>query len=158
MLKASRLPARLQTECVANTISHMTVSRILWLALFAGLLALAILQGIAHGWGATAILVAFAIFPDLSLIGAFTGEGLLRPTRVPLYNMLHSPWMPLLLAVASGAAELLAFPGWASDALFVAANGWYLHIAFDRAAGYRPRLRDGSIGPAGRAAYAPCAV
>lgn len=124
--------------------------RLAWAALSLALLASAIFEAVQHGWAATGVIVAFAIMPDLALIGAFADRGRLRPDRVRAYNLLHTPWIPLVL-LAGGATLLLAalIDGLGGLALFLAGLGWLLHIAVDRAAGYGIRLPDGRIRPVG---------
>ena len=82
--------------------------------------------------------LAFAVMPDLALlVGIAPGlaKGQLHPRAVPLYNALHHPAGPILLAAAS--LLWLGIP-WLAGAL-----AWGLHIAIDRAVGYGPRTREG---------------
>lgn len=128
----------------------MNPIRLAWAALSLALLAFAIFEAVTHGWAATAVIVAFAIMPDLALIGAFAGHGRLRPERVRAYNLMHTPWIPLALLTASVTLPLPINGVDGGLALFLAGLAWLLHIAVDRAAGYGLRLPDGRIRPVGR--------
>jgi hypothetical protein len=80
---------------------------------------------------------AFAVMPDIALlVGIAPGlaKGQLHPRAVPLYNALHHPAGPALLALASVG---LGAP-WLAGAL-----AWGIHIAVDRAVGYGPRTPEG---------------
>ncbi len=84
-------------------------------------------------------LVAFGLGPDLPLLlGAGRGleRGQLHPRAVPLYNLVHRFWGPVLLGAAALAASLPA-------AWLVGALVWATHVAVDRAVGYSLRTRDG---------------
>lgn len=121
----------------------MTRSQLLWLPISLLLLAACITLGIMLGWGATGVIFAAAVLPDISLIGAFATEGKLKPQRVRLYNFLHAVTLPSGLAligcvVAASTQDFTAL-------LFALA--WFTHIAVDRACGYRLREPDGSIRP-----------
>ena len=110
------------------------------------------------GWGATGIAVAFGIMPDIALIGAFAGEGRLKPERVRLYNALHTMAAPIVLLVV-GVLVLIVTGGFGSGAeggapsgfwpLALAGAAWFVHIAADRAFGYGLRAPDGTIIPVG---------
>jgi hypothetical protein len=87
------------------------------------------------GW----FVVAFAVMPDIALfVGMAPGlaKGQLHPRAVPLYNALHHPAGPALLALAS---IVLGTP-WLAGAL-----AWGIHIAVDRAVGYGPRTPKGFL-------------
>lgn len=132
----------------------MPSARATWTVLAVALLAFAVFESVQHGWGATVVMAAFAVMPDLSLIGAFAEHGKLRPERVAAYNLLHTPWMPLAL-VAVGLVIAVAGLGLGDLprlAPFLAGTAWLTHIAVDRAAGFGLRARDGSIVPVGRRA------
>jgi hypothetical protein len=106
--------------------------RFAWAAVFAGSLGAALALD-AGAWQLWALLVA----PDIALLaGAGGGKGQLRPRAVPLYNALHRPAGPALLAVASIALG----PAWLAGAL-----AWLAHIAIDRAVGYGLRDHRGFI-------------
>lgn len=144
--------------------------RYLWIVAALGLLALCVALGILLGWTATAIIVVFAILPDIALIGAFDPEaqGRLRTKSVPFYNALHRIWLPLTILIAGALAGLLSagseggdtteffrFPTLGSTTndlqvfLLLAAIAWFLHIAADRACGFGLREDDGTIRPVG---------
>jgi hypothetical protein len=83
--------------------------------------------------------VAFGLGPDVALvlgIGSGLARGQLHPRAVPLYNLLHRFWGPLVLA-------LLAWPGPLSVGFLAGAVAWGFHIAVDRTLGYGLRTRDG---------------
>lgn len=124
------------------------VSRIIWAVVALVLIAFLIYESVLYGWLMGAVVIVFAVLPDVALIGAFdpARPGRLHPRNVPFYNLLHRPWIALAL-VASGA--LLPFPTYARVdiglAVAIAGLAWLAHIATDRAFGYRLRDRDGSI-------------
>lgn len=120
----------------------MIITRMLWTLLALALLAFGIIQSVAHGWVFGIAVIAAAIAPDLALIGAFDPErpGRLRPSRVRVYNLAHTPGIPLALMLVGALT---------SAVLFVFAGAWLMHIAFDRAFGYGLRRPDGSIRPVG---------
>jgi Domain of unknown function (DUF4260) len=84
-------------------------------------------------------LAAFGLGPDLALLaGAGSGlqKGQLHPRAVPVYNLVHRYWGPVVLAaVASFGLVPLGF--------LVGALAWGFHISLDRAVGYGLRTRDG---------------
>ena len=130
----------------------MNLIRIAWGILAVVLIGFAIFEDAKYGGVAIAVLVVFAILPDLSLIGAFAGSGRLRPDRVRLYNLAHAWWLPVALVVASLAVPVPGF-GWGLRPgleIFLAGLAWLAHIAVDRAVGYGLRAPDGSIRPVGR--------
>jgi hypothetical protein len=97
--------------------------------------AAAVAQGTAEWWMA----VAFGLGPDLALIlGAGPGleKGQLHPRAVPLYNLLHRFWGPVVLAAVAAA-------GLIPSAFLVGALAWAFHIALDRSVGYELRAPDG---------------
>jgi hypothetical protein len=119
--------------------------RAAWLAWAAFLLAFAILEGVNHGAAAWAALAGGLIAPDLTFFAAAgahepVSRGQLPRKAVPFYNAAHRTWVPLALAVAYAVAAPLNMP-----ALFTFLLAWMLHIAVDRAAGYRLRGQDGFI-------------
>jgi len=85
----------------------------------------------------------FLLLPDLGLVAGMS-RGLqkrqLHPRAVPLYNALHVPIGPSLLALLS----LVIGIDW-----FAGSLGWTAHIAIDRALGYRLRDREGFIRASG---------
>ncbi len=141
----------------ANSISRMTSFTFPWLrALWAlGAVALVVFclsESATRGWSIGGVMLAFAILPDLALIGAHdpARRGALRPSRVGFYNAAHRVWAPLAL-IALGAA--FAAP------VFAAGVAWLAHIACDRAFGYGLRAPDGSIRPVGGVhATTPCST
>jgi hypothetical protein len=83
------------------------------------------------------LFLAFLIGPDLALLlGAGRGlaRGQLHPRAVPLYNLLHRPIGPVVLAVVA-----IAF----DTTLLVGALAWAVHVGVDRLAGYGLRTADG---------------
>ena len=85
----------------------------------------------------------FLFLPDVGLLaGISTGldKGQLHPRAVPLYNALHLPIGPVVLALLS----LVIGIDW-----FAGGLAWTAHIAIDRAAGYRLRNREGFIRASG---------
>lgn len=90
--------------------------------------------------------ILVALLPDIALVGGFAGQGLLKPARVKLYNVLHSPRFAAVLA----AAGLLVVLGGGTRLLLLSGATWLLHIAIDRACGYGLREPDGSILLVGR--------
>lgn len=142
---------------MANTISHMTSTPTLWIraawALLAALLlGFCIYLSAQHGWPVGGTMLAFAIAPDLTLIGAFDPDhrGRVRPSRVAAYNAAHRIWIPLILGVVGAFLSIV---------YLAAALAWMTHIAVDRAVGYGLRAADGSIRPVGgTAASTPCSA
>lgn len=97
--------------------------------------AAAVADGTAEWWMA----VAFGLSPDVALIlGASPGleKGQLHPRAVPLYNLLHRFWGPVVLASVAAA-------GLIPSAFLVGALAWAFHIALDRSVGYELRASDG---------------
>ncbi|HTI33026.1 MAG TPA: DUF4260 family protein [Miltoncostaea sp.] len=114
------------------------VARVAFAALAAGLLAASIAVVVATdaGWPWVA---ATVMAPDVALLlGAGRGlaPGQLHPRAVPLYNALHHPAGPIVLAA-------LCVGGVLGPGPLAAALAWGFHIAMDRAAGYGLRTRDG---------------
>jgi hypothetical protein len=85
------------------------------------------------------------IGPDLAFfagIGQSAEHGRLPTRAVWVYNLLHRPWLPLIMLVAvsvDGQSTAQAAP------YFVAGLAWLLHITLDRALGYNLRAKDGSV-------------
>jgi hypothetical protein len=111
--------------------------------LLAGLAAIALISAIVvlllrpggGGWH----VFAFAVMPDIALLFGMSpamAKGQLRPQAVPLYNALHHPAGPALLAIASI---------WLGTPWTLGALAWATHIAVDRAVGYGLRDRDGFV-------------
>jgi hypothetical protein len=83
------------------------------------------------------LFLSFGAMPDVALflgIGRDLTKGQLHPRAVGLYNLLHRPMAPLVLAAAALAVEPVLLAG---------AAGWATHIAVDRIAGYGLRTPDG---------------
>jgi hypothetical protein len=115
------------------------LSRLGWAALGAAALAGAFILAGADAWQTW----VFLVLPDIALLyGMSPGleKGQLHPRAVRLYNALHMPVGPTLLALAS----LVIGIDW-----FAGALAWIAHIAIDRAFGYRLRDRQGFIRPSG---------
>lgn len=128
----------------------MTYTRLAWTLLAIALLIVAVFEGILHGWVTTAIIVVFALLPDLALIGAFGGErGVMRTERVRLYNALHQAWVPVVLFFVGGSMAYLWEMREIGLPLFWAGMAWLLHIALDRTVGIGLRAPDGTIIPVG---------
>jgi hypothetical protein len=95
----------------------------------------AVTEGTAEWWMA----VAFGLGPDIALIvGASPAleKGQLHPRAVPLYNLLHRFWGPVVLGA-------VAATGLIPSAFLVGALAWAFHIALDRSVGYELRAADG---------------
>ncbi len=107
-----------------------------------------VLACIWWGWPATAVAVIFGALPDIALIGAFAGQGCLKPERVRLYNTLHTMTLPIIL-LAAGLVVFLVTGGYESGFWPIALAGlaWFVHVAADRAFGYGLRDADGRIIP-----------
>ncbi len=108
----------------------------------------AVLWCIWWGWPATWVVVAFAVLPDIALIGAFAEPGRLKPERVPFYNLMHNVAVPAAI-IAIGFVVLLATGGIAEGVWGIALAGlaWFIHIAVDRVFGFGPRDSEGRIIP-----------
>lgn len=116
---------------LSHTVSIVrpVADRLAWAALAASSLAAALILD-PGAWQLWALLAA----PDAALfagIGRNLSRGQLQPGAVPLYNALHRPVGPAGLAIVS----VWLGPAWLAGAL-----AWFVHIAVDRAVGYR--LRD----------------
>ena len=85
----------------------------------------------------------FLFLPDVGLVAGISRgleKGQLHPRAVPLYNALHVPVGPVVLALLS----LVIGIDW-----FAGALAWTAHIAIDRVFGYRLRTREGFIRSSG---------
>lgn len=123
-------------------------ARLAWGVAALILASFAVFEGAKHGPGAATILLASAIAPDLTLIGAFAEPGRLRARRVAAYNAAHRLWAPLIL-LAAGILVPWPLPMpldgvSAGLAAFLAGLGWLGHVAADRALGFGLRAPDGS--------------
>jgi hypothetical protein len=85
------------------------------------------------------------IGPDLAFlagIGQRAEQGRLPVRAVWVYNLLHRPWLPLIMLLVvsvDSQSNAQAAP------YFVAGLAWLLHITLDRALGFNLRAEDGSI-------------
>lgn len=119
------------------TFSGKTTRRIGWGIAAAALLTAAVLVAQDHGGGWLAL--GFALMPDLGLLAGIDrglSKGQLAPRAVPIYNAFHR-------FVGPAAMAMLVLSGVLPAIWLAAALGWGLHIAIDRAAGYRLRGSDG---------------
>lgn len=128
----------------------MNPIRILWSVLAVALTAFLIFESVTYGWAAGGVVIAFALLPDVPLLGAFSGGGRLHPRSVPFYNATHHPVVPAVVVAAS----FLPWPefGWGLRSgleIFLAGIAWLAHIAADRAFGYGLRAADGTVRPVG---------
>ncbi len=122
-----------------NPRTHALALNRLPAALAAAALLAAIVVAYAHGSPGWWQLAAFGLGPDAAFLLSLDGgveRGQMSPRAVPLYNLLHRPAMPALLA-------LLALTGVVPSNLIVGALVWAFHIALDRAVGYGLRTADG---------------
>lgn len=114
-----------------------------------------VFEAATHGGAVAWAAVGGVLAPDLAFLAAI-GGGPHHPAALPAravrpYNLTHH-WLPPLVVLAVTAF----WPG--SPAAFVAALGWLMHGALDRALGLAPRRTDGTSvwGPAiGSATYGP---
>ncbi|MFC9760021.1 DUF4260 family protein [Streptomyces sp. NPDC056921] len=115
-----------------------------WALLAVFLLAWTVLEMVNHGGGTIPLGIAGFIAPDLTLFVGPAGpheSGQLPRGKVPAYNLVHRPIVPVL-----GLVVVPFLPGDGPDAnvgLFTIALAWLLHIASDRALGYGLRTADG---------------
>ncbi|MEV6105880.1 DUF4260 family protein [Streptomyces sp. NPDC051940] len=127
----------------ARTLPALRLARRLaWLANALFWSAFAVLEGVNHGWLATAFAVFFFIAPDLTfLVGAKDTAGLVRgqlPARtVPYYNAAHRALVPVALMALYVVVPVVWAPA------FAALCGWLAHISYDRALGYGLRTKEG---------------
>lgn len=126
----------------------MGYSRVVWGMSALLWLIITVLWCVWFGAPAVAVAVAFAILPDIALIGAFAEKGRLKPERVAFYNAMHNA----LVAVAVLAVGLVIFfltGGMDGGSWFLGIAGlaWFVHIAADRALNFGRRAPDGSIIP-----------
>ena len=135
----------------------MNKIHLLWILVALALAWFVINSCMRLGSGATTLVVLVALLPDVALIGGFAGQGLLRPSRVKFYNVLHSP----LFAAVLAASGLVLSLGGGTQLVLLGGATWLLHIAIDRACGYGFREHNGTIRPVGRtsrSARSPVAV
>ncbi len=122
----------------ATTTTQLPARRLAYAVLAPVLLTAAIVVAITRDAGYWQIF-AFGLGPDIALLfGAGRGleHGQLHPRAVPAYNVLHTLFVPVLLAGA-------ALAGVVGPAYLVAALAWAFHVAVDRAVGYGLRTRAG---------------
>ena len=113
--------------------------RLIWALVGAAALAGAFILAGADAWQTW----VFLFLPDVGLLAGISPglqRGQLHPRAVPLYNALHAPAGPIVLALAS----LVIGIDW-----FAGALAWAAHIAIDRVFGYRLRTREGFIRASG---------
>jgi hypothetical protein len=121
-----------------TTIDRRSTAVRLGYAALAGLLLVAIALGALEQGAGYWQIAAFGLGPDLALFygaAAHLERGQLHPRAVPLYNLLHRYWLPLVLAAAAFALLPAGY--------LVGALAWAFHISVDRAVGYGLRTRDG---------------
>ena len=126
------------TRTTPESLPRPLASRLLYAGLTATLLAL-IAAELVHRDGGYWWLAAFVMAPDVALfVGFGTGleKGQLHRRAVPLYNLLHRFWGPLVLGALTIATLI-------PSGFLLGALAWALHIALDRAIGYGLRTRDG---------------
>lgn len=126
----------------------MGYSRVIW-----GMTALLwlVITALWCTWfGTPAIIVGiiFALLPDIALIGAFAKPGILKPERVPFYNLMHNVLVSVVLIVV-GLVIFFLTGGMDGGTWFIGLAGlaWFVHIAADRAFGFGLRDADGTIIP-----------
>jgi uncharacterized protein DUF4260 len=113
--------------------------RVIWGLIGAAALAGALVLAGADAWQTW----VFLFLPDLGLLAGMSPglqKGQLHPRAVPLYNALHVPIGPVLLAMLS----LVIGIDWYAGAL-----AWTAHLAVDYAFGYRLRTPEGFIRSSG---------
>lgn len=112
--------------------------RHLWLVPGLAIAIVANLQSTEHGLGLGPVLL-FGILPHLPALlglGQPHAPGQMAARAIPLFNMTHQPWPPLLI-VALAATDILS-PFW-----LVAGLAWFSHIVVDLAIGDGLRTADG---------------
>jgi hypothetical protein len=109
------------------------------------LLAAAVVEIVLHGGAAMWTALLGLVGPDFAFfvgIGRQHEPGQLPRVAVPVYNLLHWPWLPLImLAVVTVDDQTNA----QAAPYLVGGLAWLAHIALDRALGFNLRARDGSI-------------
>lgn len=126
----------------------MGYTRIVWGMTALLWLVIALLWAGWFGAAAWAVLVVFALLPDVALLGAFAGAGKLKPERVAFYNLMHNAFVAVGVLVA-GLAVFFLTGGMNGGTWWIGLAGlaWFVHIAADRALGFGLRAPDGSIIP-----------
>ncbi|MGZ2356726.1 DUF4260 domain-containing protein [Streptomyces sp. 372A] len=112
-----------------------------WALLGAFLLFWLVLEMVNHGGWTIPLGIAGLFAPDLTLFigpSGSHGAGQLPRGRVPGYNLVHRPVVPLLWL-----AFCVVLPDPPGTALFTFGLAWLLHIAVDRALGCGLRTADG---------------
>jgi Domain of unknown function (DUF4260) len=99
-----------------------------------------------HGGAAIWAGLLGVIGPDLAFLVGIgqPNPGLLPARAVPVYNLVHRMWLPVIMLAA---ISLDGQPSRQAAPSVAASLGWLAHIALDRALGYRLRAADGSIRP-----------
>lgn len=128
----------------------MNFMRLSWGMSAAVWFAVIVLVCISLGPIAVIVALVFGLGPDVSLLGAFSERGRLKPSRVRLYNTLHTMITPVVLLVI-GLIVFFLTGGVNGGFVYVALAGaaWFVHIAADRAFGFGFRDADGTIIPVG---------
>ena len=128
----------------------MNSLRLVWGMSAAVWLIVIVMACVWWGWPATGVAVLFGLLPDVALIGAFAEQGRLKPSRVRLYNTLHTMTIPIALVVV-GVAVFILTGAYESGFWPIALAGlaWFVHVAADRALGFGLRDADGAIIPVG---------
>lgn len=117
--------------------------RVLFGVLAVLLVTAVVFETVRHGGWTIPLALLGVIGPDLAFLaggGHPHQPGQLPAPAVPLYNVLHRPWLPLaVVAVFSlyGATPGSTAPG------FTFGLAWLTHVVADRAFGYGLRTRDG---------------
>lgn len=124
------------------------LKRVLWMLAAIAVVGVAIYESVLRGWSVGAVVIVFALLPDVALIGAFdpVRRGALRPERVRFYNIVHLARLPIALIALGSLVQLPRVVGVSPSALVYAAGvAWLAHIAVDRALGFGLRDAEGEI-------------
>ena len=114
--------------------------RLLWLVPGLAIAVYASMQATAHGLGIVPLLV-FTIVPDLPRllgVGQSHPHGRMASRAVPLFNLLHHPFPPLVLLG-------LAVAGVLSPLWLVGSIAWLGHLVIGLGIGDRLRTDDGRL-------------
>src|SRR3954470_16341825 len=132
---------RPHTALGRNRLASVTV-RVAWGVAATALLAATVFEAAKHGGATIPLAVLGGLGPDLAFLagaGQPHAPGQLPPRAVPLYNLVHRPWLPLAAMIGSA---FLGQP--AAAGLFTLGSAWLTHVALDRVSGYGLRSADGS--------------
>ena len=122
--------------CLGTTPAADRLRRGVYLALGAGLTALALIEVIRFG-GGTWFALAFLLLPDVALAYGAARDlepGQLHPRAVRFYNAVHSYWVPVALMIVGL---------WLPPLVFTSGLAWAAHISWDRGLGFGFRTREG---------------